>query len=95
MEPNYVWMLYSLEEDHFVIHHSLVAFDVFLEYDLDCKSFSSTLCFPYNSIGTRTQGPSKPILGPGSNDELQDKARVWGGAVPTSCHSYPADPGAC
>jgi hypothetical protein len=94
VEPNYVWVLYSLEKDHLVVHHSLVAFDIFLEYDLNCIAFSGTLRFPDDAISTRTQRPSKPILGPGSNDELRDKARVVE-ALPTSCHSYPADPGAC
>lgn len=94
VEPNYVWVLYSLEKDHLVVHHSLIALDVFLKYDLDRIAFSSTLRFPDNAISTRTQRPPEPILGPGSNDELQDKARV-GDVLPTSYHSYPADPGAC
>jgi len=93
VEPNYVWVLYSLEKDHLVVHHSLVAFDVLLEYNLDCIAFSSTLGLPDNAICTRTQRPSKSILGPGSNDELQDEAK-FRDALPTSCHSYPADLGA-
>jgi len=89
-----VWVLYSLEKDHLVVYHSLVTFDIFLEYDLDRVAFSRTLRFPDDAISTRTQRPSKPILGPGSNNQLQDKTRVRK-VLPTSCHSYPADPGAC
>jgi len=72
VETDYMWVLYSLEKDHLVVHHSLVAFDILLEYDLDCIAFSSTLRFPDDAISTRTQRPSEPVLGPWSNDELRD-----------------------
>ena len=58
-----MWMFYPLQENHLIIDHSLVAFDILLEYYLDGVPLASTLGFSNDSICASTKGPSELVLG--------------------------------
>ena len=55
-------MFHSLQQDHLIVHHFLVAFDVLLENDLDSISFSGAFCFPDDAVCPCTQRPAESIL---------------------------------
>ena len=54
-------MLHALQHLKLVIHHGLVAFDVFLEDDLDGDLALWAGRFAHDAIGPRTQCLAKPI----------------------------------
>lgn len=62
MEPDNVGVFYPLQQDHFIVNHSFVAFDVLLEYYLYGVSFPTTFGLPDDSICTSTERSSELIL---------------------------------
>ena len=62
MESNDMWVFYSLQQDHLIVDHPLVAFDILLQYDLDGESLSVTLGFPDDPICTGAKRSSKFVL---------------------------------
>ena len=63
VESNDVGMFHSLQQDHLIVHHLLVAFDVLLKNDLDGISLSAAFCFPNDAVCPCTQRPAESILG--------------------------------
>ena len=64
MESNNVGMFHSLQQDHLIVYHLFVAFDVLLENDFDSISFSAAFCFPDDAVCPCTQCPAEAILRP-------------------------------
>jgi hypothetical protein len=56
-------MTHVVQHFHFVVHHLLVAFDIFLQDDLDGDLAGGAVCFADDAIGTSTEGPPETILG--------------------------------
>lgn len=63
-------MFHPLQQDHLVIHHLLIAFDVLLQDDFDSIFLPSTFRFSYDSVGTRSQCPAKLVLGSARQDSV-------------------------
>ena len=63
VESNDVGMFHSLEQDHLIVHHLFIAFDVLLENDLYSISLPTAFCFPDNAVCSCTQCPAESIFG--------------------------------
>lgn len=44
-------MLYPLQQDHFIVHHSLVALDIFFENNLDSILFPFAFSLADDPVG--------------------------------------------
>jgi hypothetical protein len=55
-------MMHVMQHFHFVVHHLLVALDVFLQDDLDGDLAGRAVGFADDAICTSTQGPPETIL---------------------------------
>ena len=47
-------VFHPLQHLELVVHHLLIAFDIFLEDDLDGKFLAVLLCLPDNAVRTST-----------------------------------------
>ena len=61
-----VRMLHSLQQNHLVVNHLLVAFDILLENDLDGIFLSTAFSLAHDPVCTSAQCPPKLVLGPAS-----------------------------
>ena len=69
-------MLHSLQQQHLIIYHLFIAFDVLLENNLDGIFLSTALSFTDDSIGTSTQSSPEFILGSAPLSECFPEAGI-------------------
>lgn len=62
MESNNMRMLYSLQQNHLVVHHPFVTLYVLLEDDFDSISFTRAFSFSNYAICTSSKRPAKFVL---------------------------------
>ena len=73
-----MWVFHPLQHLQFIVHHSFVALDIFLEDDLDGIFHPTAIGFSHYAIRTGTQRPTELVLGPGHCNECSDaSSSVW------------------
>ena len=66
-------MFHSLQQDHLVIYHLLVAFDILFEDYFDRIFRPCTLGFSYDAVRPSTQSPAKLVLRSEIHDQRRDE----------------------
>jgi hypothetical protein len=66
MESDNMGMLHPLEHLQLIVHHTLVAFDILLEYDLDGYFAVFAICFSNDSVCACPKSPPELVLAPES-----------------------------
>lgn len=55
-------VLHSLQQDHFIVDHLLIALDILFENNLDCIFGPAAFGFAHDTICARPERPAKPVL---------------------------------